>query len=464
MCVNFLLVYKTQKQEVLEVAAEKADIIVKEFMVAIEFAADDTLKDETKEPTQAHQKIINVGEAGRTFSELLEIFTDFQISLISENPRNEDNNPDDYEKRALAAFEKDTSLEKMFKEVTINKKRHIRYLASLKINKSCLACHGDPKGETDITGFKKEGYKLGDVKGAVSITMPIHTEYKHMKKHLIDLLKFYIVITVFGVAVFFLILKKLIDLNKQINEKNIQLKKQHDMLKEYETEKSNLIEMIVHDLKNPLMTIINGIEIVIQSEAVKDERIDSVLKLAFSNAERLSGMISDILDVNAMESKKFTPRYETIDITAYINEIFNEQNLKLKDKVKSLDIDIKDSIPPFAVDKNLLKRIFENIISNAVKHSPTKEAQISTTVEYISDDDELLVSISDKGDGIPAEHLDKIFDKFFQVESKQYSPINKGLGLTFCKFAANLMGGKIWVKSKKGAGSTFYFTLKNKGG
>ena len=462
MAVNLFWTYRAEKAEIVEIATEKAEIIVREYLAAVEFAIrSGSIEYDDEGKAEVHQSILGLGEAGKEFSDLLSIFADFKIRMISNQPRNPDNTPDVYEQSALSSFERSPSLKKVYKQIKINNQYHLRYLVPLKIEKSCLLCHGDPKGEIDVTGYEMEGYKLGEVRGAISLTIPLYTEYRHTFKHFIELIIFYIIITMLAAVASYYIMKKMVNLNKEINAKNTQLEVQHDTLKKYEVEKASLIEMIVHDLKNPLTTVRSGIEVVLNSGSIEDQRLSSLLRLSHSGVKRLSDMISDILDVSAMESKQFTPIFKNIDAKDFLAEVFNSIKLAFVGKVKTLELNINGEFPPFYIEPNLLKRIVENIVFNAVKHSPPKAAEIIVTVDYLDYNDELLVSVSDKGEGIPKDSIDKIFDKFYQVEDGKHSSLNKGLGLTFCKFAVEVMGGKIWAESELGVGTTFFFTIKN---
>ncbi|MFC1855502.1 DUF3365 domain-containing protein [Thermodesulfobacteriota bacterium] len=460
MVINFFWTYKAEKQEILEVALEKAEIIIGEYLAALEFAIKTSSYESDEDgKTQIHRNIVGLGEASKEFNEFLTMFASFKLKMISSRPRNTNNSPDNYESYALSNFERNPDLSREYKEVRIKGSPYIRYVVPLRIKRSCLDCHGDPKGEIDDTGYAKEGYKIGDLKGGISLTIPLFTEYKHRLKHLFSLIVFYLIITLIAVIISYFISNRMVRLNMEINEKNIQVSNQHETLLEYEKEKSELIEMIVHDLKNPLTTLTSGLEVVINSDAIDDTRLNALLKLSHSGSKRLYSMISDILDVSAMESKKFTPKFETLDAKKFINDIFDELKLSLHDKVKSIDLIFKSEFPPFKIEPNLLKRVLENIIFNAIRHSPPKNAEITAVVDYLDYDEEIIISISDKGEGINKEHIDSIFDKFFKVDGKRYSSLNKGLGLTFCKFAVGMMCGRIWAESKLGEGATFHFTI-----
>lgn len=462
MAINFFWTYKREKEEIIEIATEKADIIVREYLAAIEFASDNASYRIAQDGTaEVHQSILGLGQASKQFNDILSIFADFKLRMISSKPRNSENTPDVYEQSALSRFELAPSLKKLYKQVKIENKYHLRYLVPLKIKKNCLPCHGEPAGELDPTGYEKEGYKLGEIRGAISLTVPMFTEYKHSIKHFFELIIFYLVITFIAIVLSYIILKRMINLNKEINTKNAQLKEQHDTLKEYEKEKSSLIEMIVHDLKNPLTAVRSGIDIVIMSETISDERLNALLQLSHSGVKRLSDMISDILDISAMENRQFTPKYTKVDISSFMTTLFEEIKLAFMGRVTYIDLNVVGEFPPFYVEQSLLKRVVENIVFNAVKHSPPKHAEITATVDYLDYNDEVLITVSDKGEGIPPDEVEHIFDKFYQVEGGKHSSLNKGLGLTFCKYAVDIMGGKVWVESELYKGTSFFFTIKN---
>jgi signal transduction histidine kinase len=462
MTVNFIWTYNSEQQEIIEIATEKADIIAREYLASVELSLEKFLNVEVNQSAEEiHEAVLKLGNSNKLFDDQLSLFSDYNIRMVSDRPRNKDNSPDLYEKSALVKFEKNSSLNKVYKELEIRNKKYLRYLVPLRIKEICLECHGGPKGSIDVTGYEREGYKLGELRGVVSLVIPLYTEYRHKFKHLIEVIIFYSIITFIAVVLSYMILRRMVKLNKEINEKNIMLKEQHEILVAYEEEKERLIEMIVHDLKNPLTTVTSGLDYVINSRKVSDEKLDSILKLSHSGAKRLSNMISDILDISMMEENKYTPKCSTLDFTQFMEKVCNELKLGLVDKVRSIDLKLKNEFPSFLMESSLLRRVIENIVFNAVKHSPPRQAEITISAEFINHDSEVLISISDKGEGIPAEFLDKIFDKFFQISGKGHETFNKGLGLTFCKFAIEIMGGRIWVESEPGEGSTFYFTLKS---
>jgi two-component system sensor histidine kinase/response regulator len=114
-------------------------------------------------------------------------------------------------------------------------------------------------------------------------------------------------------------------------------------------------------------------------------------------------------------------------------------------------------LPPFSGDEDKLRRTLVNLLGNAIKFTPFG-GTITAAAEL--QEDVLLFSIHDTGEGIPPEAFDRIFDKFGQVENRKAGrKMSTGLGLTFCKLAVEAHGGRIWVESRSGEGSAFYFTI-----
>jgi len=231
-------------------------------------------------------------------------------------------------------------------------------------------------------------------------------------------------------------------------------------LKQLEKMKDSLTQMIVHDLNNPLMILSGNIELLemdlqdILSDHQK-ERLHSTL----NKSHEAIDMISNLLDISKMEEGKLKLKYEEIDLNALIKEVVDSMDILARQDEKKLSSKIAPDIPRLLADRELLKRIISNLIGNALKFTPSRYS-IETEADYNKEDKEVILSIRDHGQGIPEEYQGRIFDKFAQVEPNQSKGrTGKGLGLTFCKMAIEAHGGKIWVKSKFGEGSTFYFTI-----
>jgi signal transduction histidine kinase len=128
-----------------------------------------------------------------------------------------------------------------------------------------------------------------------------------------------------------------------------------------------------------------------------------------------------------------------------------------------IQYEFDDDLPPFSADEDLVRRVLVNLVANAMKftRSDGTVTLCATRADASdSDGDSIRISVSDEGEGIPHEDHERIFEKFGQVESRRAGrKMSTGLGLTFCKLAVEAHGGRIWVDSEIGTGSTFHFTI-----
>jgi PAS domain S-box-containing protein len=226
--------------------------------------------------------------------------------------------------------------------------------------------------------------------------------------------------------------------------------------KELEDFKNNLTNTIVHDLKNPLTVIMGAADILgLKDVSSKPKNQKELIDIIHFSSKKLHNLILDLLQVEEMKEKKLQldqsifKAEELIDSLSWLTYGYHRENRSI-----NFDFD-RDLI--LEADKNLLLRILENLLSNAMKHSRKDE---SVTLVIKREKDRELFEVIDNGDGIPKKYLGRIFDRFFKVQySDTKSAINTGMGLTFCKMAVELQGGEIGVESEIGKGSKFYFYL-----
>ncbi|MFH1857504.1 MAG: response regulator [Candidatus Omnitrophota bacterium] len=236
------------------------------------------------------------------------------------------------------------------------------------------------------------------------------------------------------------------------------LEKSYQELKELEEMKDNLSAFIVHDLRGPVAGVKGYLDLLSKSKNLKAQDLSDVEK-AKQSIDVMIAMISNLLDITKMESNEMKISPEicglgeiTTSAVRAIEPLLIQKSIHLLDKTRGVRTQVR-------VQKDLIERVVQNLLSNAVRFTP-KEGKI--TIENVPDEQAgfIVVSISDNGMGIPEEYRRKIFDKFATVEMKRSgSRSSTGLGLTFCKLAVELHGGKIWVEDSKGGGSTFRFTL-----
>lgn len=228
-------------------------------------------------------------------------------------------------------------------------------------------------------------------------------------------------------------------------------------LKELEAIKDNLSFLIVHDLRTPLTGIKGYLGFIAQAKTM-DEQYRSDVAKANQSVELMIEMISNLLDITKMESNELKISPETCGLeTIVAGAVGTVESLLRHKSIRFLD-EIKDKDVQVSVQKDLIERAIQNILSNAIRFTP-ENGEIN--IECSPDEPGFtVVSISDSGRGIPEKYREKIFEKFGTVEMKK-SGVRRstGLGLTFCKYAVELHGGRIWVEDRDGGGSSFRFTL-----
>jgi signal transduction histidine kinase len=243
---------------------------------------------------------------------------------------------------------------------------------------------------------------------------------------------------------------------------NTELRETNKKLLDLEQLKEDLINMVVHDMKNPItssMMALDVIEMELGSQ-MTDQQIEYI-KIGKRSQFKLSQMISNLLELSKLEEN----RMQVIEIDVNLVELI-DRTVEQYGGIMGEDIpDVKVSVDPAArllsSDPYLLERIVSNILSNAIKHSHSDE-DISIRAERIGESRDVLISIEDRGEGIPKKYQKKIFEKFFQTSLKKSgSRTDTGLGLSFCKLAVEAMGGHIRVRSGSGEGSCFSVFLPN---
>ncbi len=218
--------------------------------------------------------------------------------------------------------------------------------------------------------------------------------------------------------------------------------------------KDEFIGLVSHELKTPL-TVIIGALAVAMSEEIAPEDKQSLLNDAAWGADNMADIVDNLLELSRWQSKRLTLRAEPIDLAQVISERI-VQSSKKTDKHR-LVADISDDLPAVKADRTRLERILENLIDNAIKYSPEGgEVRVSAEVQQGN----IVLGVSDQGIGIDAADQVNLFQAFHRLETGPWTSIQGvGLGLVVCRRLVEAHGGRIWVESERGRGSTFCFTL-----
>lgn len=219
-----------------------------------------------------------------------------------------------------------------------------------------------------------------------------------------------------------------------------------------------LTHAMVHDLNNPLTSIMAGAEMAAECPGhiptCSNREHLSVVREA---AVEMKNMLSDILDISRMEEGKLRLKLRRVDPSALADGAAAAMDYVARAESRTIKVTAPSGLPPAAVDAPLVKRVLENLLANALRYSP-KDVPVSLTVSPSKG--KVRFSVADAGSGAPPDHLDKIFDKYFQsLPAKNGERKGKGLGLAFCRLAVEAHGGRIWAENLRPRGLAVHFEL-----
>ena len=237
-----------------------------------------------------------------------------------------------------------------------------------------------------------------------------------------------------------------------------ELQRSYDKLRELETLRDNLVHMIVHDMRLPMMVILGNLEMAEMEPLTKN--LADCIDTASISARMIVEMITSLLDVSKMEAGQMTLELSAIDMRVLVNETFRMVETLRGQRVLNLTSPMKMEM--IVGDARLIRRVLQNLIGNALRFTDKEKGTITVGIEIA--DDNVRVSVEDNGTGILPEYREKVFGKFFQVDKrKKGRTYSTGLGLTFCKLAVEAHGGRIGLESDVGKGCNFWFELPRTG-
>jgi len=228
------------------------------------------------------------------------------------------------------------------------------------------------------------------------------------------------------------------------------------LLKEVDNLRHQLLSNVSHELRTPLTSIKGFVSTLLRPDAKwSEEEQRDFLETINQEADRLTLLINDLLDMSRIDAGALK-----LDKDYYhISEILESIGIRLAilTQYHRLDIKVPPELPRVFVDKMRIGQVLTNMVDNATKYS---SGGSEITIEARLDKNEIIVSVADKGQGIPAELLDKVFDRFYQAENIVTGrKRGTGLGLSICRGIVQAHNGRLWVESKLGEGSKFSFSL-----
>lgn len=239
-----------------------------------------------------------------------------------------------------------------------------------------------------------------------------------------------------------------------------------DEMRKADQLKSQFLANMSHELRTPLNSIIGFSRVILKGiDGPITDTQEHDLNAIYSAGQHLLGLINNILDFSKIESGKMDLSITDLDLAEIIEEVISTAIGLVEDKPIELLMDVPDDLPPIQADNIRLRQILLNLLSNAAKFTDEGHIGISARAETIGDKEVMRVAVFDTGHGIAVEDLNKLFEPFSQIDISPDTQVGgTGLGLSICKHLVELQGGRIWVDSVPGTGSTFTFTIPLKEG
>jgi two-component system, OmpR family, sensor histidine kinase KdpD len=234
--------------------------------------------------------------------------------------------------------------------------------------------------------------------------------------------------------------------------------RQTELLEATEKLQTALLNSISHDLRTPLVSITGALSSLEEASPALDEEVKhSLIETAREEAERLNRLVGNLLDITRLEAGAMKLHREACDVQELIGSALEQIGSRLKNR--EVTVKIPPSLPLVNLDFVLFCRVLVNIIDNALKYSaPEKPIEIQTKINNLN----LEITIADKGEGIPQDDFDRIFDKFYRVQRPD-NVSGTGLGLSICKGIIEAHGGYIKVANRPEGGAIFTVSVPVEG-
>jgi PAS domain S-box-containing protein len=224
--------------------------------------------------------------------------------------------------------------------------------------------------------------------------------------------------------------------------------------KELDSLREDLMAMIYHDLRSPLGNIVSSLD-VLRGMIGDDEAAQSILNIAVNSTDRIQRLVNSLLDISRLESGQTIVTQTAVHPQDLIDEAIRDVMPSASGRRQTVEAQIGDQLPDIWVDADMMRRVFINLLENAIKFS---KVETKIVIGAQKERGSMRFWVQDSGPGIPPSEQKRIFEKFARVKGKD-KPGGLGIGLAFCRIAVQAHGGTIWVESEEGKGSKFIFTL-----
>jgi two-component system sensor histidine kinase/response regulator len=399
---------------------------------------------EIRTPTGRELTLVNPAYMTRQVLELQNRSMGIQGHITSLNPIRPENAPDEWERRSLAAFEL-SETEATVVEAVDGKER-IRLMRPLITAASCLKCHA------------KQGYRLGDVRGGISVSVPMAMFAVPGYVSTVGLAHAGLwLIGVLVLAVGWRGMRRNILARERAYVALGEAKEAADQANRV---KGEFLANMSHEIRTPMNGVIGMTGLLLDSRLTAEQQhFASVIR---TSADALLDIINDILDFSKIEAGGIELERIPFDLRSTVEDVMELLAVKANEKQLELACTFQADVPTALVgDPTRVRQVITNLVGNALKFTSTGEVVVRvTTIRQSETDAVVRVAVTDSGPGIPPDGLRRLFNAFSQVDASTTRKFGgTGLGLAICRRLTELMGGQIGVDSEVGKGSTFWFTV-----
>jgi two-component system, NarL family, sensor histidine kinase BarA len=500
LSVNLYLVWHQQQSDLLTEMHGKAVTVTQQLASTRLFVARN--QDRINRDSLGHFEFkgLNPAAVGRGVGTILYDMSGTTVKQTRFQVRRPENAPDAFEWEAMTRFSEDPQLSEFSRRVEEDGEPYFRYAVPLTMQEECLACHGDPPGELDIAGFPKEGYREGQLGGAISVKLPMADSMARIERNALVQIGMIIAITLVSLLVIYVLSRRLVaaplerlagvagrigqgyleippgkleplyrsqelgvvatsiedmahrlhelytDLEEKVQERTQELAQANQL-------QSQFLATVSHELRTPLTSIIAFTELLLKQAAGKEqEYLEDVLE----SSRRLLEMVNNLLDLSRLEAGRVELFTDVVDLPDLLVTVERALRPLANQKAISLTIAPMAGLPLVLVDPLRVQRVLMNLVGNAIKFTPG-----GGRVELAArpDGDWVELSVRDTGPGIRPEQRGMIFEAFRRVEAPGRQHPGSGLGLALARSLVELHGGRIWLEDAPGGGSIFRFTL-----
>lgn len=246
-------------------------------------------------------------------------------------------------------------------------------------------------------------------------------------------------------------------LGRAYDEMAARIGEQLDALEKTDTLRREMVAHVSHDLRTPLATLHGYVETLkLKDSELEPAERERYLAVALDQSERLRRLVGDLFELAKLDAHEQMPACESVSLAELASDIAQKFQLEAQRNGSTIEIDAGEGVPMVNADIALVERVLENLIDNALSHSPDGGA---IRIPVVSNGDSVRVTVSDSGPGIDPEHLPRVFDRFYQAGNTHRGTAHAGLGLAIAKRIVELHGARLEVESTVGQGAAFSFQL-----